>query len=526
MPALAPDADALDVPMPPEPPVTPMAAMAPLPPDAPLPPLPPQVTRPAIAPMDAMQMAQDALSQIRPDLDEQMAKAKAQIDRMDLNIQIPDMSDFQYDMQKEIQDKVQSAYAQAAKADAKVAQAYAKSARDYNFNFNFDKQFAMQPKGYFSGPRGSDESMYQNGLRDIDNHQYEQALSEFNLVVSHGGARTEGALYWKAYVLNKQGRAADAQAALDTLRKSYASSRWLDDAKALELEVKQSKGPVSPESETDDDIKVLALNGLMQSDPEKALPQVENLLKGSHSPKLKRQALYVIAENNTPQAQKLLEQIARGGNPDLQVRAIQYMSVRRNPDTPKILLEIYTSTSDPNVKRAILDSFSNNRDKDRLMTVLRTEKDGSLRSAAIDRLSDVDGQPELWQIYQTETTPEGKIAVLNAMRRNGNLDKLTDVARNDKDPKVRQRAIEVIASQDAPNAMATLVSLYSSEQDEKVKSSIIDHLSGRRGDCKPLVDVAKSEKDIHMKMRLIERLSNMTRSCQAANDYLMEILSR
>ncbi|MEI9976634.1 MAG: tetratricopeptide repeat protein [Ignavibacteriota bacterium] len=104
--------------------------------------------------------------------------------------------------------------------------------------------------------------MYQNGLNAINNHQYDQALSEFNMVVSRNGVRAEGALYWKAYVLNKLGRSADAQAAIDTLRKNYPNSRWLDDAKVLELEVKQSKGPVSPDAETDDDIKVLALKRL------------------------------------------------------------------------------------------------------------------------------------------------------------------------------------------------------------------------------------------------------------------------
>jgi aromatic ring hydroxylase len=116
--------------------------------------------------------------------------------------------------------------------------------------------------------------------------------------------------------------------------------------------------------------------------------------------------------------------------------------------------------------------------------------------------------------------------VLNAMHNNDNLDKLTEVARTDKDPKVRQKAIEAIASQESGNPTTVLVSLYSSEQDEKVKQTIIDHLSGRRGDCKPLVDVAKSEKDLKLKMRLVERLSNMTRTCQAANDYLVEILSK
>jgi hypothetical protein len=178
------------------------------------------------------------------------------------------------------------------------------------------------------------------------------------------------------------------------------------------------------------------------------------------------------------------------------------------------------------VKRAILDTFSNNRDKERLLNILKSEQDPSLRRQAIGRLGDVDGQPELWQIYQSETTSEGKMAVLEVMHHNGNIDKLTEVARTDKDPKVRQRAIEAIANQDGGSPMATLVSLYSSEQDEHVKSTIIDHLSGRRGDCKPLVDVARSEKDIKMKLRLVERLSNLTRSCQAASDYLTEILNK
>ncbi len=483
--------------------------------DPPIPPLPPMPPMPAIAPVDAVQMAQDVLSQV-PDVDIQLDKVRGQLDNLNLNFQLQD------DIQDKIQGKIQD---QVAKAQEKMAEVYAKSAQRYSSDA-LGKSLAMQQRVFVGGPRGSDDSMYQNGLTAINNHQYDQALSEFNNVVAHAGTRAEGALYWKAYVLNKLGRSADAQAAIDTLRKTYPGSRWLDDAKALELEVKQSKGPVSPDSETDEEIKVLALNGLMQSDPEKALPQVENLLKGAHSPKLKRQALYVIAENNTPKAQQMLEQIARGGNPDLQVRAIQFMSERRNPNTPQILLEIYTSTSDPTVKRAILDTFTNNRDKDRLLQVLRSEKDGNMRRQAIDKLGDVDGQPELWQIYQTETTPEGKIAVLNAMQRNGNLEKLAEVVRTDKDLRVRQKAIEVISTQEAGSPNDTLVALYSSEQDEKVKNTIIDHLAFRRGDCKPLVDVAKAEKDIHMKLRIVERLSNLAKSCQAATDYLTELLNR
>ena len=80
--------------------------------------------------------------------------------------------------------------------------------------------------------RGGDDGLYQRGLAAIDAHHYDEAVEAFNQVVAHAGSRTEGGLYWKAYTLNKLGRSADALAAIDQLRKGYASSRWLDDAKA------------------------------------------------------------------------------------------------------------------------------------------------------------------------------------------------------------------------------------------------------------------------------------------------------
>ena len=110
-------------------------------------------------------------------------------------------------------------------------------------------------------------------------HHWDQAWPFYGEVATRGGARADGALYWKAYALNKLGRREEALAAIAELRKSYASSRWLDDAKALEVEVKQANGARVPESQTDDEIKLLALNGLMQSDPDRAFPLLERLLK-------------------------------------------------------------------------------------------------------------------------------------------------------------------------------------------------------------------------------------------------------
>jgi HEAT repeat protein len=384
---------------------------------------------------------------------------------------------------------------------------------------------AMPPMR-INGGRGSDDSIYQRGLAAIDAHHYDEAVEAFNQVVAHAGSRTEGGLYWKAYTLNKLGRSADALAAIDQLRKGYASSRWLDDAKALEVEVKQSSGKaVSPEGETDEDIKILALNGLMQSDPERALPQVENLLKTSHSPKLKQQAIIVLGLNSSPRARQDLEQIARGGNPDLQLYAIRYLARGKDSNAGQLFSEIYAASSDVSVKRAILSTYSATKDKDRLTQIARTEKNADLRNYAIGALGEIDGQPEIWQIYQSETTPEGKVSLIGYMQQNGNLDKLVEVARTDKDASVRQAAVRAIASQRAGNPSAALVSVYTAEQDQQVKQSIVNNLANARNG-KALVDLARAEKDTRMKLYIVNHLSNMAKYSKEAQDYLQEILSK
>ena len=69
----------------------------------------------------------------------------------------------------------------------------------------------------------------------------------------------------------------------------------------------------------------------------------------------------------------------------------------------------------------------------------------------------------------------------------------------------------------------TLVSIYSAEQDQQNKQSILDALySGRN--AKALVALAKAEKDPKLKLRIVERLSSM--KDKDAQDYLTELLSR
>src|SRR5262249_14491449 len=162
--------------------------------------------------------------------------------------------------------------------------------------------------------------------RALDDRQYEKAVEGYNRVIEQKGSHIEGALYWKAYALSRLGKNTEAGAALDELKKNYASSRWLNDAKARELGIRQGSGQQPPpEQEGDEDLKLLAINGLIGTDPERVLPQIEKILSSAKSsPRLKERALFVCAQSRNAKARELLFRFAKGGvNPDLQLRAVE-----------------------------------------------------------------------------------------------------------------------------------------------------------------------------------------------------------
>src|SRR6202040_3098686 len=95
-------------------------------------------------------------------------------------------------------------------------------------------------RSFFGNVRG--DGGYDAGSSAIDQHKYDDAVRYFDMVINAKSSRADGALYWKAYALNRAGKRDEALAAIAQLRRDYATSAWLNDAQALEAEVKQSNG--------------------------------------------------------------------------------------------------------------------------------------------------------------------------------------------------------------------------------------------------------------------------------------------
>ena len=156
-----------------------------------------------------------------------------------------------------------------------------------------------------------EEEIYSSATDALNNGQYNAAIDGFNEVAKMKGRRADGAIYWKAYALNKAGRKQDALSAVAQLRKEYPQSRYLKDAGALEIEIRSATGQkVDPASQPDEDLKLYALDSIMQSDPERALPLLQNILQGNASPRLKDRALFVLSQSDSDKAHQALLTVA------------------------------------------------------------------------------------------------------------------------------------------------------------------------------------------------------------------------
>lgn len=362
---------------------------------------------------------------------------------------------------------------------------------------------------------------YESGTRNLDAHRYEDAVKNFDAVIAAKSSRADGALYWKAYALSRIGKRDDAAAALAALRRDYPASKWLNDAQALEAEVRQGSGQrVSPADETNEDLKLMAINSLMNADPERAIPLLEGLLKGNTAPKVKDRALFVLTQNRSPRAQQVLTDYAKGsGNPDLQMNAIRYIGMS-GAGAPPQLASIYMASTDAAVKREIIRSLMISKGRDQLFTLAKNEKDDSLRGEAIRQLGAMRATDQLAQL-ESGSSPENRLEIVRALFVAGSYDKLGDLAKNEKDPKVRGEAIRNLA-RIRQTSSETLASLYASEADPGVKRALIEGLR-ERGDAKAMVEIARKESDPGLKRQIVSHLASM-RNNKEATDYMLELL--
>ena len=143
-----------------------------------------------------------------------------------------------------------------------------------------------------------DSSLFANGTRAINQAHWDEAVNIFTQVAGERGDHADGALYWKAYAQDKLGQSKPSEATCAELRSGYPKSPWIDDCSALKIEIRSKTGKkVEIEAGESDDVKLLALNAMMRQDEPRALAEIQAILNGDASDRLKKEAQFILGHH-------------------------------------------------------------------------------------------------------------------------------------------------------------------------------------------------------------------------------------
>ncbi len=345
---------------------------------------------------------------------------------------------------------------------------------------------------------------YRAGRRALEAENWAEAIAHFGKTAARDEGDADGALYWQAYALFRQNRNARAQAVLGTLEERFPDSNWVDDAQALDLEIRQKrKAPADPESVADEELKLIALNSLMHLDWERVRPILEPILRGSSSSRMMERALFLLIQSDSPDAHSMLLDFARDASrPDVAEQAIEYLTYFDSDRTRAELRSLYQELADAELKESVLEALMLTNDLETILALAKTEPDEELRRHAIEQLGMLDARAELKGLYGTETAVRVKRQILEALMLADDLEALLALARSEPNETLRAEAIEQIGLLDGGQELRKL---YRGEASTKIREQIAEALM-LAGDTEFLMEIASSDADSRVRRQAVESL--------------------
>jgi HEAT repeat protein len=365
---------------------------------------------------------------------------------------------------------------------------------------------------YATSDSGSEQrsEAYREGQRALDRQDWDDASIIFGKIAEGSGPETDAALYWKAYADWKQKLKKESLDGLRQLLATYPKSAWADDAKALEQKVRDGKGGREAADADDEELKLYALDGLMQMQPEQAVPVLEKFLAGNSSLRAKERALFVLSQSDSPRAREILLRTAKSGQPiALRCEAVKTLGIAGEPADISALGVIAKDTAaPPEVREAVVEAYLIADRTDELAGIAKSDPDPRIRAKAIDALGANEELSALRQLLTTEKDPAVRAKLIEALGVAGDVDTLAKIARESQDPTLRRKAIEGLAVSDSEKSGAILRRLYGEFTGSEDKRRVVEALMVQ-DDAKTLLELFRAEKDPTMKKIILQQLSVM-----------------
>jgi HEAT repeat protein len=246
------------------------------------------------------------------------------------------------------------------------------------------------------------DSLYRLARRAMADENYRRAAQLFgDLVGRYPESDYAGdALYYRAYSLFQLGSPRDlrdAIAALERQTADYSDASTREDAKTLRTRIESLQarhgnaeaaqkvaakatqlGSEKGCPNDDDDMRLAALQGLMQMDAEQALPILKQVLekRGSCSESLRKHAVFIVSQKRGDEATSLLLDVARADpSEDVRAEAIQWLGQVHSPRAVAALDSIAANATDDEILGKAIFALSQSRDE---------RSDAALRRIAAD----------------------------------------------------------------------------------------------------------------------------------------------
>ncbi len=413
-------------------------------------------------------------------------------------------------------------------------------------------------------PTDPADSLYRLARAALDDGDFKRAATVFAAVADKypDSPFAADALYYRAYALYRSGTSRELDAALlsiDRQATRYPKAGTLSDAKQLRASIlsEQAKrgdsragqeiwqGGSTLQNEKrcptdDDDMRLAALAGIMQIDPDQVLPVLQKLLarRDECSVSLRRRAVLMVAQTKDEERADILLNVART-DPSIEVRreAVLYLSRVNTERAAKALDSILVNATDADIRERALSALSQHTSPTARLALRhfaeQTTVPTELRVHAVNymangRRSGEDGE-YLRALFSKTASPEIREAIIRAIANQKSPDRtawLLGIARDrSQEIDVRKQAL-FHAGQTNPE-LKDLLPLYEEFGGQTEMQDQMLYVYQQRKESEAtdkLLQIAKTEKNPELRRSAIRWLG--TRKDPRVKQFLLDLISQ
>ena len=408
------------------------------------------------------------------------------------------------------------------------------------------------------------DSLYRLARAALNDNDFRRAATLFATVASRypDSEFAADALYYEAYALYRSGGSSNLKAAVTALDRQatrYPNAGTLNDAKQLRAtirseqakhgdpdagrEVEDGKQVLVNEKgcpTEDDEMRMTALRGLLQQDPDQVLPVLQKVLerKDECSVGLRRQAIYLLAQTKEEDRADILLRVA-SSDPNTSVRrdAVQWLAQVNTERAARALDSILFSTTDADLRDKALYALSRHRSPVARQALRRfaelTSVPTDLRVRAVSYLGQsrsADESEYLRGLYGKTASPELREAIIQAVAANPNVPDRTawllGVARDRRQEiELRKRALYYAGQRGVE--LKELLPLYDELAGQTEMQDQLLYVYAQRKETEAtdkLLAIAKAEKNPELRKKAIYWLGQ--RRDPRVKQFLLDLLSQ